>query len=80
MAEALRATNAFMFEAARMHRIMANYRPENLRSGRLLERLGFVAGRATRRTTCSSTERGATTSSPRSPTRPTTTRWLAPAR
>ena len=42
MAEALRATNAFMFEAMHMHRIMANYRPENLRSGRLLERLGFV--------------------------------------
>jgi ribosomal-protein-alanine N-acetyltransferase len=42
MAEALRATNAFMFDAMHMHRIMANYRPENLRSGRLLERLGFV--------------------------------------
>jgi ribosomal-protein-alanine N-acetyltransferase len=42
MAEALTATNAFMFEALRMHRIMANYRPENERSRRLLERLGFV--------------------------------------
>jgi ribosomal-protein-alanine N-acetyltransferase len=42
MAEALRATNPFMFRALRLHRIMANYRPENVRSGRLLERLGFV--------------------------------------
>lgn len=42
MSEALRATNEFMFDAMRMHRIMANYRPENLRSARLLERLGFM--------------------------------------
>jgi ribosomal-protein-alanine N-acetyltransferase len=42
MAEALRGANAFMFDAMRMHRIMANYRPENERSGRLLERLGFA--------------------------------------
>ncbi len=42
MAEALRATNAFIFEGLRLHRIMANYRPENARSARLLERLGFV--------------------------------------
>jgi ribosomal-protein-alanine N-acetyltransferase len=42
MSEALRATNGFMFEAMRMHRIMANYRPENVRSARLLERLGFA--------------------------------------
>ena len=42
MAEALRATNAFIFRELRLHRIMANYRPENERSGRLLERLGFV--------------------------------------
>ena len=42
MSEALRAANAFMFDAMRMHRIMANYRPENERSRRLLERLGFV--------------------------------------
>jgi ribosomal-protein-alanine N-acetyltransferase len=42
MSEALRAANAFMFDAMRMHRIMANYRPENDRSRRLLERLGFV--------------------------------------
>ncbi len=42
MAEALRATNAYMFDAIRLHRIMANFRPENDRSRRLLERLGFV--------------------------------------
>jgi ribosomal-protein-alanine N-acetyltransferase len=42
MSEALRATNEFVFRALRLHRIMANYRPENERSGRLLERLGFV--------------------------------------
>jgi [ribosomal protein S5]-alanine N-acetyltransferase len=42
MAQALRATNAFVFDSMRLHRIMANYRPENERSARLLERLGFV--------------------------------------
>lgn len=42
MAEALRATNAFMFGERRLHRIMANFRPENARSRRLAERLGFV--------------------------------------
>jgi [ribosomal protein S5]-alanine N-acetyltransferase len=42
MTEALRATNAYMFETMRLHRIMANYRPENERSARVLERLGFV--------------------------------------
>jgi ribosomal-protein-alanine N-acetyltransferase len=42
MAEALRATNGFVFDALRLHRIMANYRPENERSGRLLDRLGFA--------------------------------------
>ncbi|HUP96938.1 MAG TPA: GNAT family N-acetyltransferase [Usitatibacter sp.] len=42
MSEALRATNEFVFRELRLHRIMANYRPENERSGRLLERLGFV--------------------------------------
>ncbi|HSN19859.1 MAG TPA: GNAT family N-acetyltransferase [Usitatibacter sp.] len=41
MTEALRATNAFMFDVLRLHRIMANYRPENARSARVLERLGF---------------------------------------
>ena len=42
MAEALRATNGFVFREMKLHRIMANYRPENERSARLLERLGFV--------------------------------------
>lgn len=42
MAEALRAANAFMFEVVRLHRVMANFRPENARSRALLERLGFV--------------------------------------
>jgi [ribosomal protein S5]-alanine N-acetyltransferase len=42
MTEALRATNEFMFEAMRLHRIMANFRPENERSRRLAQRLGFV--------------------------------------
>jgi len=42
MSEALRAANGFAFRELRLHRIMANYRPENERSGRLLERLGFV--------------------------------------
>jgi ribosomal-protein-alanine N-acetyltransferase len=42
MSEALRATNAYVFENLGLHRIMANYRPENERSGILLERLGFV--------------------------------------
>ena len=41
MREALVATNRYMFEAQRLHRIAANYRPENVRSGRLLAKLGF---------------------------------------
>ena len=41
MSEALRATLDFAFGELRLHRVMANYRPENERSGRLLERLGF---------------------------------------
>lgn len=42
MAEALRAGNAFVFHTLRLHRIMANFRPENERSRRVLQRLGFV--------------------------------------
>ena len=42
MAEALRAANAFVFDHMRLHRIMANFRPENERSRQLLRRLGFV--------------------------------------
>jgi ribosomal-protein-alanine N-acetyltransferase len=41
MTEALRAANDYMFSHVRIHRIMANYRPENGRSARVLERLGF---------------------------------------
>jgi ribosomal-protein-alanine N-acetyltransferase len=41
MHEALAAANGFMFRERRLHRIMANYRPENYRSARLLQRLGF---------------------------------------
>src|SRR5678810_331999 len=41
MSETLRAGNAFMFAERRLHRIMANYRPENYRSARLLQSLGF---------------------------------------
>ena len=41
MFEALHAANEYMFTARRLHRIMANYRPENYRSARLLQRLGF---------------------------------------
>jgi ribosomal-protein-alanine N-acetyltransferase len=42
MAEALRAANAFVFGQMRIHRIMANFRPENERSRQLLRRLGFA--------------------------------------
>lgn len=42
MAEALRACNDFMFRELRMHRVMANFRPENARSRALLRRLGFA--------------------------------------
>lgn len=41
MAEALRSGIAHMFGQEGLHRIMANYVPENARSARLLQRLGF---------------------------------------
>jgi [ribosomal protein S5]-alanine N-acetyltransferase len=41
MQEALTAAIAFMFDGGGLHRVMANYRPENQRSARLLEKLGF---------------------------------------
>ncbi len=41
MAEALRAAIPWAFGDLGLHRIQASYRPENDRSGRLLERLGF---------------------------------------
>jgi ribosomal-protein-alanine N-acetyltransferase len=42
MREALEAGNEYMFSRRRIHRIMANHIPENERSARLLDRLGFV--------------------------------------
>lgn len=41
MSEALRAAMRYIFEQQKLHRIAANYRPENVRSGRLLAKLGF---------------------------------------
>lgn len=41
MQEALSATIAHMFDVMHLHRIQASYIPENIRSGRLLQRLGF---------------------------------------
>ena len=42
MFEALSATLGHAFRDLRLHRVAANHRPENARSARLLERLGFV--------------------------------------
>ncbi|PIQ43755.1 MAG: hypothetical protein COV52_04750 [Gammaproteobacteria bacterium CG11_big_fil_rev_8_21_14_0_20_46_22] len=41
MSEALRAVIAFVFEEQKLHRLMANYRPENKRSEAVLSNLGF---------------------------------------
>jgi ribosomal-protein-alanine N-acetyltransferase len=41
MREGLAAAIDHVFSALKLHRIMANYRPENLRSESLLTRLGF---------------------------------------
>ena len=41
MREALAAAIAHVFDVLRLHRIEANYRPHNVRSGALLARLGF---------------------------------------
>ncbi|MGN6319431.1 GNAT family N-acetyltransferase [Trinickia sp.] len=41
MREGLTAAIDYMFERVGLHRIMASYRPENLRSERLLRALGF---------------------------------------
>jgi len=43
MREALEATIEHVFAVLKLHRIQANYVPGNARSGRLLERLGFVS-------------------------------------
>lgn len=42
MTEAARGAIAYMFETVRLHRIMANYIPENERSAAVLCRLGFI--------------------------------------
>jgi ribosomal-protein-alanine N-acetyltransferase len=42
MTEALGAAIGFAFGPLKLHRITASYMPSNTRSGRLLERLGFV--------------------------------------
>lgn len=42
MREALRGAIDHVFDDLELHRIMANHRPENLRSARVLEALGFV--------------------------------------
>lgn len=41
MREALQAAIRYMFTEQKLHRIGANYRPENIRSGKLLAKLGF---------------------------------------
>jgi ribosomal-protein-alanine N-acetyltransferase len=41
MSEALRAVTAFAFEKMELHRIMANFRTENIRSRKVLEGLNF---------------------------------------
>ncbi len=41
MREALESALRYMFDVRRLHRIEANYMPHNVRSGRLLKRLGF---------------------------------------
>lgn len=47
MSDALRTSLGYVFEELRLHRVMANHLPENLRSARLLQRVGFqVEGRA----------------------------------
>lgn len=42
MREALEAGNDFAFETFNLHRLEANYMPKNVRSGKLLGRLGFL--------------------------------------
>lgn len=42
MTEALQAVIDYIFSTLKLHRIMANYQPYNSRSGKVLDRLGFV--------------------------------------
>lgn len=47
MCEALESANRYIFSELKLHRIMANYIPGNVRSAGLLRRLGFIEeGRA----------------------------------
>jgi [ribosomal protein S5]-alanine N-acetyltransferase len=47
ISEALQVVLDYAFETLRLHRVMANFMPENERSERLLRRLGFeIEGRA----------------------------------
>lgn len=41
MHEIVQAAISYMFEEVKLHRVMANYMPANVRSERLLQRLGF---------------------------------------
>jgi ribosomal-protein-alanine N-acetyltransferase len=41
MLEALTACLGYMFREFKLHRVQASHRPENVRSARLLARLGF---------------------------------------
>jgi ribosomal-protein-alanine N-acetyltransferase len=41
MFEALKSCISYVFEDLHLHRIMANYMPENIKSAKLLSRLGF---------------------------------------
>jgi ribosomal-protein-alanine N-acetyltransferase len=49
MFEALAASIDWVFATLNLHRVQAGYRPENSRSGRLLQRLGFEAEGLSRR-------------------------------
>ena len=42
MTETVSAVVQYAFDELNMHRVMANYRPINERSGKLLQRLGFI--------------------------------------
>lgn len=42
MAEVLQAAINYVFQELNMHRVMANYIPQNRRSGNVLKKLGFV--------------------------------------
>ena len=47
MREALQSAIAFAFDELKLHRIQANYQPDNARSAALLQRLGFsIEGQA----------------------------------